>query len=122
MQHMSIIFHADITLVSSLDGRRAALPNEQLTFSCTISGNTLVWKSTLSTNFIGFIRSVHEEGISRSQQDVGFVAVLNSKANGAMNSTLQFTVNQTFNRTAVQCTNGAFTPVANKTLFMAGKN
>eukprot|EP00731_Ephydatia_muelleri_P010015 Em0005g601a len=106
--------------MSSIDGRRAALSNEQLTFICVISGNTLVWRSTLdAVGFIGFIRSVDSEGASYSLPSVGFVAVLTSKGNSAMNSTLQFNASGALNGTAVQCTNGAFTPEESKTLFIA---
>ena len=111
-----------ITLTSSIDGRRAALNNEQLTFICVISGNTLVWRSTLdlsATGFIGFIRSVDNEGASKSVASVGLAATLTSKANSLMNSTLQLTVGVRFNESDIQCTNGAFTPVVSKTLFIA---
>ena len=97
--------------------------NEQLTFICVISGNTLVWRSTLdlsATGFIGFIRSVDNEGASYSVASVGLAATLTSKANSLMNSTLQLTVGVRFNGTDIQCTNGAFSPVASKTLFIAG--
>ena len=117
--------YPDGPLVSSLEGRRAALPREQLKFSCALSGNTLVWITSLippsnSGDFIGFIRSVDGEGTSYTLPRVGFVAVLTSKTNGVMNSTLQFTANQTFNGTDVSCTNGAFSPTFSKTIFVAG--
>lgn len=96
------------------------MSNEQLTFTCVISGNTLVWQSSLdATRYIGFIRSVDAEGAVGSLPSLGFGAVLTSKADSAMNSTLQFAMKLTLNGTAVLCTNGAFTPVVNKTLLVA---
>ena len=131
-----LIIPATITLTSTLDGRQAACPQEEVTYTCTVTAASITaWTVTpifVLESLVRFVptTSLNQRVTCNTMQCAGFdfqatLTDVGPVMNGAadMTSTFSFTTRAGLNRTIVQCSGitSSSTPSANHTFSVAGK-
>lgn len=99
----------------------SALPGTNVTYSCTVTGNLLIWMSSAFSNgYIVFIRP--RDLVGYTQIDNSFTSVLEDKGTTTLRSSLQFSAAPSLNGTSINCSNNSLLTLPNMTriLLIAG--